>query len=102
MAISAASTRATATRRTRGRTARRGERRRQDIGHFVDGRLDGKGVYTWENGARLEGTFKADKAEGPGVYVSSSGVRYEGPFHNGKLVATKREDCPQTPGPLEC
>jgi hypothetical protein len=72
------------------------------IGNFVDGRLDGKGVYTWENGARLEGTFKADKAEGPGVYVSAKGVRYEGPFHNGKLVRAKPEDCPATQGPLNC
>jgi hypothetical protein len=72
------------------------------VGNFVDGRLDGNGVYTWENGARLEGTFKADKAEGPGVYVSAKGARYEGPFHNGKLVAAKREDCPATQGPLNC
>ena len=72
------------------------------VGNFVDGRLDGNGVYTWENGARLDGTFKADKAEGPGVYVSAKGVRYEGPFHNGKLVGARREDCPATQGPLNC
>lgn len=59
-------------------------------------------MYTWENGARLEGTFKADKAEGPGFYVSAKGVRYEGPFHNGKLVGAKPEDCPATRGPLNC
>src|SRR6185437_4255295 len=35
------------------------------VGNFVKGRLDGKGVYTWENGARLDGTFKAGKADGP-------------------------------------
>jgi len=72
------------------------------VGTFVNGRLDGKGVYTWENGARLDGTFKADKAEGPGVYVSAKGVRYEGPFQDGKLVGAKREDCPVTQGPLNC
>ena len=72
------------------------------VGNFVNGRLDGAGVYTWENGARLEGTFKADKAEGPGVYVSAKGVRYEGPFHNGKLTGAKSEDCPATQGPLNC
>jgi len=72
------------------------------IGNFVQGRLDGAGVYTWENGARLEGSFKADKAEGAGVYVSAKGVRYEGPFHHGKLVGAKSEDCPATQGPLNC
>lgn len=81
-----------------------GEARGADryVGNFVDGRLDGKGVYTWENGARLEGTFKADKADGPGMYVSANGVRYEGPFHNGKLVDADPKDCPVTQGPLNC
>lgn len=72
------------------------------VGDFLNGHVDGKGVYTWENGARLEGTFKGDKADGPGVYVSAKGVRYEGPFHNGKLIGAKPQDCPTTQGPLSC
>ena|SRR6185312_10379995 len=72
------------------------------VGNFVDGRLHGKGVYTWENGARLEGTFKRGKADGPGVFVSAKGKRYEGPFQNGKLVGAEHDDCPATQGPLEC
>ena len=72
------------------------------VGDFVNGRLDGKGVYTWENGARLEGSFKADKAEGPGVYVSAHGTRFEGPFHDGRLVGATPGDCPATQGPLNC
>ena len=72
------------------------------VGMFVNGHPDGKGVYTWENGARLEGTFKAGKAHGPGLYVSSKGTRYEGPFESGKLNGAKPEDCPTTQGPLNC
>ena len=72
------------------------------VGNFVKGRPDGKGVYTWESGARLDGTFKAGKAQGPGVYVSASGARYEGDFDNGKLAAMKPSDCPSTPGPVSC
>jgi MORN repeat protein len=72
------------------------------VGTFVKGRPDGKGVYTWEKGGRLEGTFKAGKANGPGVYVAANGARYEGPFENGKLSASKPEDCPATSGPLNC
>ena len=72
------------------------------VGNFVKGRPDGRGTYTWENGARLEGTFTNGKANGPGVYVSSKGARYEGPFENGKLVTSKTDDCPATPGPLNC
>jgi hypothetical protein len=72
------------------------------VGDFVNGWPEGKGTYTWENGARLEGTFKKGRADGPGVYVSAKGVRYEGEFADGKLETLKREDCPVTQGPLAC
>jgi hypothetical protein len=35
------------------------------VGHFAKGRPDGKGIYTWESGARLDGSFKEGKAHGP-------------------------------------
>jgi hypothetical protein len=81
-----------------------GEARGADsyVGYFVKGRPDGKGTYTWENGARLEGTFKGGKAHGAGVYISTKGVRYEGQFLDGKLGTLKSEDCPVTPGPFTC
>ena len=72
------------------------------VGSFVKGRPDGKGAYTWENGARLEGGFKDGKAQGAGVYISAKGVRYEGQFANGRLEGLKAPDCPSTPGPLTC
>ena len=72
------------------------------VGDFAKGRADGKGVYTWQSGARLDGNFKEGKAHGPGVYVSAKGVRYEGQFVNGKLEGLKTADCPSTPGPLTC
>jgi hypothetical protein len=72
------------------------------IGNFVKGRVDGKGFYTWEDGARLEGNFKEGKAHGAGVYISARGARYEGHFANGKLEGLKSSDCPTTPGPLTC
>jgi hypothetical protein len=72
------------------------------VGHFAKGRPDGKGVYTWQSGARLDGSFKEGKAHGPGVYVSAKGARYEGQFVKGKLEGLKTADCPSTPGPLIC
>ena len=72
------------------------------VGHFVKGKVDGKGVYTWEDGSRLDGNFKDGKAQGTGIYVSAKGVRYEGQFANGKLDALKVPDCPSAPGPLSC
>jgi hypothetical protein len=81
-----------------------GEARGADsyVGHFVKGRPDGRGAYTWESGARLDGSFKGGMADGAGVYISATGVRYEGQFASGKLEGTKAPDCPATPGPLTC
>jgi hypothetical protein len=70
------------------------------VGSFAKGRPDGKGVYTWADGARLDGYFKEGKASGTGVYVSARGVRYEGKFVNGKLEAMKPSDCPAVPAPV--
>jgi hypothetical protein len=72
------------------------------VGDFVNGWPEGKGMYTWENGAHFEGTFKKGKADGLGVYVSAKGVRYEGQFVDGKFETLKTEDCPRTQGPLNC
>ncbi len=81
-----------------------GEARGADtyIGNFVKGKPDGKGTYTWQNGASLDGLFKEGKAHGAGVYVSPKGIRYEGKFENGKLQTLKPEDCPATQGPISC
>lgn len=72
------------------------------VGRFVDGWPEGKGKYTWENGARYEGLFRKGRAHGAGVYVSANSVRYEGEFVAGKLPGMKREDCPVTQGPIAC
>ena len=64
--------------------------------------LTGKGIYTWENGARYEGEFKNGKVDGKGVYTSPKGVRYEGGLTGGKLKELKPPHCPTTPGPLNC
>jgi MORN repeat len=69
------------------------------VGHFAKGRPDGKGIYTWESGARLDGSFKEGKAHGLGVYVSTKGVRYEGQRQAGRI-----EECRLSfkPGPFTC
>jgi hypothetical protein len=72
------------------------------VGQFVQGRPEGRGVYVWENGARLEGAFREGKAHGRGVFVSVSGKRYEGEFAAGRMSTLPRADCPTTPGPVDC
>ena len=71
-------------------------------GFFVNGRPEGKGLYTWASGATLEGIFKDGKAHGAGIYVSAKGVRREGQYKNGKPEGWALSDCPTTPGPLAC
>jgi hypothetical protein len=53
-------------------------------GELYGGRRQGKGVFTFANGARCEGQFKNDFLEGNGICVFPSGNRYEGEFRNGK------------------
>jgi hypothetical protein len=72
------------------------------VGEWVQGKPSGKGVYTWENGARYEGEFKNGKVNGNGLYISPKGVRYEGGFMEGKLRKLEPPNCPTTPGPLNC
>jgi MORN repeat len=81
-----------------------GEARGADsyVGEWVKGKPSGRGVYTWENGARYEGEFKNGKVDGNGLYISAKGVRYQGGFVNGKLRELMPPDCPSTPGPLNC
>ena len=53
-------------------------------GYFLDGKRNGRGVYTWQDGTRYEGDFVDGKLNGRGVYTWSSGNRYEGYFLDGK------------------
>jgi hypothetical protein len=81
-----------------------GEARGADtyVGAWRKGKPHGKGLYRWENGASLDGTFSDGKAEGEGLFVSATGARYPGPFAAGRLTGVRRADCPITPGPLIC
>src|SRR5713101_2053634 len=49
-----------------------GEARGADhyVDEWVQGKPSGKGIYTWENGARYEGEFKNGKVDGKGLYTS--------------------------------
>jgi hypothetical protein len=53
------------------------------LGNFFDGQMNGKGIFYFENGDRIEGIFKNGSANGRGTYYYTSGARYEGIFKNG-------------------
>ena len=52
----------------------------RDEGEYRDGKMNGRGVLTWVNGARFEGEFRDDMKNGPGVWKSSKGDRFEGVY----------------------
>jgi len=52
-------------------------------GDYYDGKQQGRGVYTWENGNRYEGDYVDDKPHGQGVYTLTDGNSYSGQWSNG-------------------
>ena len=54
-------------------------------GNFVNGKLEGKGKYIWENGNYYIGQFKNGKKNGKGIiYYKNGNIMYEGDFINDK------------------
>ena len=54
-------------------------------GNFVNGKLEGKAKYIWENGNYYIGQFKNGKKNGKGIiYYKNGNIMYEGDFVNDK------------------
>ncbi|MCW5204730.1 hypothetical protein VU02_02215, partial [Desulfobulbus sp. N2] len=54
-------------------------------GEFVNGYMEGKGIYTYSNEIRYEGNFSRDSALGFGAIIYNNGDRLEGNFSNGQV-----------------
>ena len=52
---------------------------------MAGGRLNGKGVYSFANGARYEGDWEDGKSHGHGVCSCANGNRYEGAYQDDKM-----------------
>ncbi|KAI9017402.1 hypothetical protein BC832DRAFT_527486, partial [Gaertneriomyces semiglobifer] len=71
--------------------------RNKYIGHWLDGKRDGYGVFQYASGALYEGEWKDDMKHGHGKYVSEHGRYYIGSFQNDRPVGTMpkyQNDCP--------
>ena len=53
-------------------------------GNYLNGKKNGQGKYTWDNGSVYEGVWTDDKLTGIGVLYTVSDGRYEGYFVDGK------------------
>jgi hypothetical protein len=52
-------------------------------GDYRDGKVNGRGVYSWASGTRFEGEFRDDRPDGPGTLTQSNGTVYSGIWTNG-------------------
>ena len=53
-------------------------------GEWLDGQMDGYGVFTWSDGRKYEGEYVDDKKHGQGTYVWADGRSYTGGWKDGK------------------
>lgn len=53
-------------------------------GQMLHGQREGRGIYTWSNGATYEGEYKDNQRTGKGVLLLPDKGQYEGQFLNNK------------------
>ena len=56
----------------------------QYFGEWQDGKGDGQGIKTWNDGRKYTGTFKSDIPHGRGTFNYPDGSKYVGEYKNGK------------------
>lgn len=52
-------------------------------GTFLQGRFEGRGVYTWADGSAYDGAWRCSRIHGEGVYTDASGTVWRGQYYNG-------------------
>jgi hypothetical protein len=52
-------------------------------GELRNGKMNGRGYYTWPDGDSYKGEYRDDLRNGRGVYTWASGNRYEGEWRDG-------------------
>ncbi len=51
-------------------------------GEWVDGKMQGRGIYHYSDGSVYDGNWMAGKMQGKGLFLYPNGNRYEGEFFN--------------------
>ena len=52
-------------------------------GEYRDGKVNGRGIYSWISGSRFDGEFSDDKPNGPGTFTQVNGTLYTGAWNYG-------------------
>ncbi len=66
-------------------------------GSWKDGKLNGAGSVTHDNGERYQGDWKNDLPNGHGVLIRADGSKLEGEFAQGKFTGAEAA-APDSPG----
>ena len=53
------------------------------VGETVNGKQQGGGVYTYQDGRRLQGVWQVDKRHGQGTMTFANGDKFGGEFAEG-------------------
>jgi len=53
-------------------------------GEWIDGKQEGHGIHTWNNGDKYEGSWLAGKKNGTGTFTWADGVKFEGNWESDK------------------
>ena len=51
-------------------------------GEWIDGKMEGKGIYQYSDGSTYDGSWVDGKMQGKGVFIYPNGNRYDGEFMN--------------------
>ncbi|CAD8092861.1 unnamed protein product [Paramecium sonneborni] len=54
-------------------------------GQVLDGKRHGKGIYTWKDGTKYEGSFENDQINGFGIMEFADSRKYKGEWVNGEM-----------------
>ncbi len=52
-------------------------------GEYRDGKVNGRGLYTWVSGSRFDGEFRDDRPNGQGTFTQVNGTVFSGTWKDG-------------------
>jgi hypothetical protein len=56
------------------------------VGDFKNGKKDGKGTLSWNDGDEYTGEFLKDKRHGTGTLIKTNGQKFVGKWVDGELI----------------
>ena len=60
-------------------------------GDFVDEKMQGKGLFVWNNGSQYDGEWRNNMKHGYGVYLTEDGTIFKGKVICGVIISEDRE-----------